>query len=75
MFTLRQWRKAKEISVANMAKALDIHPNTYSKWEEDPGMITMRNARRIADVLEIKVEAIDFFCLETPQKCGEVGNV
>jgi len=62
MFTLRQWRRAKEITVAEMAKALDIHPNTYIKWEENPGMVTMKNAHKIAEILEVRIEAIDFLC-------------
>lgn len=71
VLTLRQWRRVKEISVADMAKALDVHRNTYNKWEENPGKVTIENAHRIADVLDIPIEAIDFLCSETPQKCGE----
>ena len=42
--TLREWRKAKEIKIADMAKMLDVHPNTYQSWEEDPGKISVDNA-------------------------------
>lgn len=72
MLTLRQWRKVREMSVADISARLGVHRNTYINWENNPGKISMEYAHKIADVLDVSIEAIDFLCSETLQKCGEV---
>lgn len=32
--TVRQWRRAKDITQEQMAESLGIHVNTYQNWEE-----------------------------------------
>lgn len=48
---LRQLRLVNEISIAQMAKQLDVHPNTYSGWEEEPERIPIGKAKKIAVIL------------------------
>lgn len=58
--TLRQWRKAREITQEQMAKALNVHINTYQNWEKDPGRISVTNVMKIAEVLKVSINDIIF---------------
>lgn len=58
--TLRQWRRAKEITQKEMADKLVIHVNTYQNWEEAPDKISVSNAVKIADILGVSIDDIDF---------------
>lgn len=58
--TLREWRRLKEVSQEEMAKACGVHVNTYRTWEEKPSMIKLTDARTIADRLEITLDDIIF---------------
>lgn len=56
--TLRQWRLAREISIDKMAQALDIHPNTYAAWEQEPSKIPIGKAVTITELLGVGLEDI-----------------
>lgn len=58
--TMRQWRKAKELSQEYMAKGLGIHVNTYINWEKEPEKISIENSRKIADLLSVPIDDIQF---------------
>ena len=58
--TVRQWRRAKEITQEDMAKSLGVHVNTYQKWEESPGKISIDNALKIAKILDTSLNDISF---------------
>lgn len=58
--TLRQWRRAKEITQEKMADTLGVHVNTYQNWEEDPGKISIDKAFAIANFLGISINEINF---------------
>ena len=58
--TLREWRKAKEITISEMAKKLDVHPNTYQAWEENPGKISIENGIKIAAYINVPFDDIIF---------------
>lgn len=58
--TLREWRRLKEVSQEEMAKACGVHVNTYRTWEEKPSMIKLTDARTIAERLEITLDDIIF---------------
>ena len=60
MFTLKQWRLAKEISQEQMAQVCNVHRNTYAAWEENPEDISIKNAKLIAKALGESVELIFF---------------
>lgn len=58
--TLRQWRRAKEITQEKMADTLGVHVNTYQNWEEDPGKISIDKAFAIAKILDVSIDDINF---------------
>lgn len=60
MLTLRAWRRAKEISQEDMAERLNVHTNTYQNWEKEPEKISIANAVKIADILEVGMNEISF---------------
>ena len=60
MLTLREWRRAKDISQEEIAKALGVHVNTYSAWEKDSGKIPIGKALLIAEILGVQFDEIIF---------------
>lgn len=58
--TLKEWRRAREITINGMAKKLDVHPNTYQLWEENPGRISIENGVKIAAYLDVPFDDIIF---------------
>ncbi len=58
--TVKQWRLAKEITIQEMADACGVHYNTYAKWEDDPGKISIDAAKKIAVALGESVDTIFF---------------
>ena len=60
MLTMKQWRRAKEITQESMAEQLGIHVNTYINWEQNPGSITITNAGKIAKILGVSPNEIAF---------------
>lgn len=58
--TLRQWRKAREISQEKMADLLNVHVNTYQNWEENPGKISIEKAKMITKILNVSMSNIIF---------------
>ena len=59
-WNVKQWRLAKEITIAEMAEACGVHPNTYAKWEDDPGKISIDAAKKIAKAFGESVNTIFF---------------
>ena len=58
--TLRQWRRAREITQEKMAEYLKIHVNTYQNWEDAPEKISIEKAMQIATILKVNLEDISF---------------
>ena len=58
--TVREWRRAKEISQETMAERLHIHVNTYMKWEKSPGQISFEKAIEIAKIFGVSLNDISF---------------
>lgn len=59
--SLRSARMMRGITQAEMAEKLDVHRNTYVNWEEHPEDISMKNARRICEILDLTADDIIFF--------------
>lgn len=59
--TLREWRALRKLDKQDMANVIGVHPSTYSKWEDRPEEIRIREAARIADALDCNVKDIIFF--------------
>ena len=60
MLTMKQWRKARDITQEEMAKRLNVHINTYQKWEQKPEKISIANAIKITQVLDVPMNEISF---------------
>ena len=58
--TLRQLRLSKEISQDKMANILNVHRATYVNLEKNPGKISIEQAKKISDYLEVSVDDIFF---------------
>lgn len=58
--TLAQWRRAKNITQEEMAKACGVHINTYRNWERSPTEIKIGNLEILVKQLGIEVSDIDF---------------
>ena len=57
---MKQWRLAKELSQEEMASKCNVHRNTYASWEENPDMVSIGNAKKIAQALGESVNTIFF---------------
>ena len=60
MLTLKQWRRARDISQEKMAELLGININTYQKWEKEPEKISVSVADKIISILGIEPNDIIF---------------
>lgn len=58
--TVRAYRRAREISQEEMASKLGVHVNTYQNWEKEPEKITIANAVKIAEILNVSMNEIEF---------------
>lgn len=58
--TLREWRRAKEISQKDMAEMLNIHVGTYQNWEHDPGRVPFGKAVEISRIFGVSLDEIRF---------------
>lgn len=60
IFTLKQARLVRGITQRDMAKSLEVHVQTYRKMEEHPDEVTIGNAKKICEILEISYDQIFF---------------
>lgn len=67
-FTLRQARRAAEVSQKSMAEALNISRGTYLKIEKHPETATIAQAKAISDFLNIPYDEIFFDSLSTKSR-------
>ena len=58
--TVREWRRLREISQEDMAQRLNVHVNTFQKWEKDSGKIPFSKAVEIAKILDVAIDEISF---------------
>jgi transcriptional regulator with XRE-family HTH domain len=71
MLRLDEWRRARNISQKEMAKALNISLPTYIRLENNPENIKIGQAFIIAKRLDVSLDDIIFVPMETT-KCGMV---
>ena len=71
MLRLDEWRRARNISQKEMAKALNISLPTYIRLENNPENIKIGQAFIIAKRLDVSLDDIIFAPMETT-KCGMV---
>lgn len=58
--TLRQARRLREKTQAEMAEFLNISLSTYVKLEEKPDEATIKQAKKISEYLEVPYDEIFF---------------
>lgn len=58
--TIRQIRRAKDVTQQEMADFLGVHVNTYAEWEKNPGNIAISIAMTICEKLGVPFDAIIF---------------
>ena len=61
-YTPKQARLLAGKSQDEMAKALNIHRQTYAKLEKNPEQITIAQAHVFAEYVGIDYDRIKFFC-------------
>lgn len=67
---LRQIRKAKEYSQQYMADRLNVHVNTYIRWEEEPNKIAIEMCYKICEVLRVEYNPHIFLSEVSTKCCG-----
>lgn len=60
MLTLKEWRRAKGVSVEKLAEALGVSPSTVNNWENRGQKIPVDMAILACDYLGIKIEDVIF---------------
>lgn len=58
--TPMEWRKAKGKSIEDCAKALNMSPITWRKWELQPSLFRIGKAEEFCRFLGIDFSAISF---------------
>ena len=59
--TLREWRKLKDKTILQMAKALNVTPKTYQTWERCPAKIKIGALIDICNALNVEPANIKIF--------------
>lgn len=60
ILTLKQARLVKGLTQKEVATKLGVHVQTYSKMEKYPDEVTVRDAKKLSDILEISYDSIFF---------------
>ncbi len=61
VYTVSQARKFREKRQQDMANYLHIHVQTYRKIEKKPELATIKQAKEIAEFLNMPYDNINFF--------------
>lgn len=56
--SIKEFRKKKQLSQCDLAKLMNIKQNTISQWENDIRIPNVRQALRLAEILETTVESL-----------------
>lgn len=52
LFTVKQARMYAGLSQEEVAKKLNVHRETYAKWEKKPGLMTIDHAKLFSQVVQ-----------------------
>lgn len=66
--SVKEWRRARGLTQQNMADRLNIHVNTWIRWEEAAEYIPISKAFEIAGIYEVTIDEI-IFCASDTTKC------
>lgn len=70
ILTIKQARLLKGFTQNEMANQLNVHVQTYRNMENDPDEVTVGNAKKICDLLEISYDQIFFNVDSTLSRVG-----
>lgn len=59
--SLSAWRKARELTLRDMAAKIGVSTITYNRWEKDPSKISLGKAIEISRALNVDFDNIIFF--------------
>lgn len=57
-FTLKELRARKNKTQVEVAKDLNVSPQTYNSWENNPGIIKLSNLIKLCNYFDIKIGQI-----------------
>ncbi|WP_350300626.1 helix-turn-helix domain-containing protein [Peribacillus frigoritolerans] len=60
ILTLKQARLLKGFTQREIASKLGVHVQTYSKMEKQPDDVTIKEAKKICDILDLSYDFIFF---------------
>ncbi|WP_430482773.1 helix-turn-helix transcriptional regulator [Rossellomorea marisflavi] len=60
VFTLKQARLVKGLTQKDMAEKLNVHVQTYMKMEKRPDDVTIGDAKKICEILNMNYDFIFF---------------
>ena len=58
MNKIKEFRKKQKISQSDIAKIMKVKQNTFSQWENDVRTPSLRQALKLAEILETTVESL-----------------
>ena len=58
MFTLKEWRRAKAVSIRQMAEELGVNPSTVIKWEKGESKMPIDKAAMYCRFLGITLDEV-----------------
>lgn len=58
MNKIKIFRKKKKMSQSDIAKIMKVKQNTVSQWENDTRMPNVKQALKLAEILEATVESL-----------------
>ncbi len=70
--TLRDLRKQAGLSVAEVAKALGVHPRTVGKYEEGVREICIRQVLTLSELYDYSAE--DIISAQINSQCDQLNN-
>lgn len=64
MLTLKEWRRAKGISVEKLSNEIGVSASTINNWENRGQKIPVTYAIMICNYLDVPIEEVNFFADE-----------
>lgn len=65
VITVKQARLLAGLTQQQVAAQMDVHRQTYMKWEQNPDEIPIGKAKQFCEIVGKKIDEISFFGLES----------
>lgn len=69
--TIRQWRRIRDLSQAEMASQLGVHINTYRHMEQYPSETKLSTLLAICNIMDIGIDNIQLETVDDDMNAGE----